>query len=119
MKIYISGPMTGIEDLNFPAFHFAEKVLKSVAQQFSTHIEVENPASWGLPAEPYEDCIKFAITKLMDNCKYVIALEGWENSKGANAEIAVAIALGIPVLSLEDVTSIFGEKNEQTTNESI
>jgi len=31
----------------------------------------------------------------------------------------VAIALGIPVLSLEDVTSIFGEKNEQTPNESI
>lgn len=90
MKVFISGPMTGHPEYNFPAFNQAAEML--TAQGY----EVVNPASLfsGLTSvPPWEECVKIAIVALM-GCDAIYALEGWEKSRGANIEIDLARKLG-------------------------
>lgn len=116
MKIYIAGPMRGIPNFNFPAFYAAEDRLRSEGH------DVFNPArrdndhygadiSAGNKTGCLEQAAKehgFDLRKtLAADLKYicedadsVALLPGWEKSKGANAERAVAIALGLEVIHL-------------------
>lgn len=76
---YISGPMTGIEDHNFPAFFAVEESL-----QKSNLYTVLNPARHppGLAYEQYM-AIDMAMVGVAD-C--LCLLPGWENSKGSVRE---------------------------------
>jgi len=90
IRIYISGPMTGIKNLNKETFAKAEKDLRQAGY------EVMNP--WLLDsyrpekmtwAERVRDDIK-----LMMICNAVAVLPGWLNSRGARLETDIAHALG-------------------------
>lgn len=97
MTIYISGPMTGIEDLNFPAFHDAAARLRGCS------LNVINPAEINPDATmSWEDCMRSDIKALCD-CDTIVMLPGWENSKGAHLELHIAHRLGIRVVSLRDL----------------
>ncbi|MCP4756388.1 MAG: DUF4406 domain-containing protein [Proteobacteria bacterium] len=89
MRIYISGPMTGLPEFNQPAFFKAEDLLVSAG-----HTPL-NPARSpkGLEYRHYMD-IAFAMVR---SAEAVFCLPGWENSKGATAEIAYAESLGLKV----------------------
>ena len=95
--IYISGPMTGLKDFNYPAFYEAELKLKEAGFNY-----VMNPARTSLPPkEPtWENYMKAAISKLM-MCQHVATLEGAYESKGAREEIRLANLVGIRVMPLE------------------
>ncbi len=84
--IFISGPMSGIEDFNHPAFFEAEKMLKEDG------FTVLNPARLplGLTDEAYMD-IGLAMVRASD---FVFSLRGYEQSDGSLAERALAIRLG-------------------------
>lgn len=94
MKIYICGPMTGIEDLNHPAFFKAEEQL--VAKGY----DVINPARMDeeLGLDPHAgvmepEFLKNAAQRDLEAviaCDAVAVLPDWEKSKGARAEVAVA-----------------------------
>lgn len=86
MRVYISGPMSGIADYNFPAFFAAEVELRDCGDT------VLNPARnpKGLEYNHYMD-IAMAMIRASDA---VCLLPGWENSKGAKAEVAYAESLG-------------------------
>lgn len=97
IRIYISGPMTGIPDLNKQAFEKAEKDLREAGY------EVLNP--WLLDsyrpkemtwAERVRDDIK-----LMMICNAVAVLPGWLNSRGARLETDVAHGLGWQIKPVE------------------
>jgi nucleoside 2-deoxyribosyltransferase len=91
--IYISGPMTGLPDLNFPAFHEAAKNLRAAGYQ------VVNPAEKneeGDPSMAWLDYMRLDIKMLMD-CDGIATLPGCEKSKGANVEIGIMVGLGLPV----------------------
>lgn len=91
--IYISGPMTGYPDLNFPAFNRAANALRAVG------FPVINPADFGVtPNETWAECLKRDIHVLV-SCQQVVTLDGWQQSKGARLECHVANELGIPVTS--------------------
>ena len=95
MKIYISGPMTGLPELNFPAFHAAAKKLRERGY------EVCNPAEnneEGNPDMQWIDYMRLDIKMLMD-CDGVATLPGWANSAGAQIEVDLAHKLGFPVRS--------------------
>jgi hypothetical protein len=97
MKLYISGPMTGMPELNFPAFHAAAKELRERGY------EVCNPAEKNEEANPdmqWIDYMRLDIKMLMD-CDGVAYLPGWENSRGAKIEIELALSLGLPVRPYE------------------
>ena len=90
--IYISGPMTGLPEFNFPAFHAAAKRLRADGN------EVRNPAEVGEePGLQWEDYMRKDLRLLCD-CDAIYLLPGWEKSKGAHLELHIAHRLGMEVL---------------------
>lgn len=90
-RIYISGPMTGLPDLNFPAFHAAAKALREIGY------EVVNPAEVNPDAEKaWQECMRDDIRALCD-CDAIALMDGWEASKGAHLELHIAHRLGMEV----------------------
>jgi hypothetical protein len=92
MKIYIAGPMTGIPEFNFPAFHAAAKRLRAEGHCAINPAEV-NPD----PATPWVDCMRKDIPKVLE-CEAIYLLPGWDKSKGALLEMHIAEALGMTVI---------------------
>lgn len=91
MRLYISGPMSGIEDHNFPDFRSAAGVLRSRGY------EVEDPSEKGvIEGWQWVDYMRYGIRKLMD-CDGIALLADWDASRGARLEVAVAVALDMPV----------------------
>jgi hypothetical protein len=91
MKLYIAGPMTGLPDLNFPAFHAQAAQLRAQGH------EVVNPAE--LNPDP---SIAWAVCMLRDleelsRCEGIVMLPGWEQSPGAQIERLWAGRLGLHV----------------------
>ena len=90
MKIYIAGPMTGYEDYNRAEFN------KAAAQMFIYNGDIMlNPAILpdGLSQREYMD-ICFAMIRAADA---IYLLKGYEESKGAMAELAYAEKLGLEI----------------------
>ena len=85
-KVYISGPMTGIENYNYPLFHAVEEYLKQLGHM------VINPARHpiGLEWSHYMGYARLDVKA----CDVVIMLPGYEASKGAVEEFKLATELG-------------------------
>lgn len=95
-RIYVSGPMTGLPDLNFPAFNLAATHLRDAG------FDVVNPAEFDQGPNPtWEACMRTDIKALMD-CDGVAFLPGWFSSRGAVVEIYNATALKMQVLSVDE-----------------
>lgn len=98
-RVYISGPMTGLPEYNFPAFFAMARKLK--ARGFS----VLNPAAW--PArETYEEYLRFDIDMMIRYADAVVFLDGWEKSRGARAEMAVARGLKLPIIFADQIDGV-------------
>ncbi len=93
-KIYISGPMTGYPEYNYPAFNAAENYL-----QIFGYDKIENPAK-NPKQQCWEDYMKVALAQML-TCDTVVILPGWDKSKGAREEIRIANLLKMPVITLE------------------
>jgi len=88
-RCYIAGPMTGIENLNFPAFHKAAASLRA-----SGH-EVVNPAEIVTdPTAKWEDCMRADLAQML-GCTHIALLPNWDKSRGAQLEAHIAHALGM------------------------
>lgn len=93
-RLYVSGPMTGFPDLNYPAFNRAAEQLRAAGY------EVTNPVDKDVPdTAPWLEHMRADI-KLMMDCDGVALLPGWQHSRGANVEINLAHGLGLPVHGL-------------------
>lgn len=91
MRIYISGPMTGVPEFNHPAFNEAARLLRKRGY------EVFSPTENGLPATAtWEEHMRADLAELM-TCTHVATLPGWAQSKGVRIEVKLAGLLGIPV----------------------
>lgn len=91
MRVYVAGPMTGLPDLNFPAFHAAAARLRSLGHQ------VVNPAEINVdPAKGWVECMKANIVELLP-CDAIVLLPGWQASRGASLEYDIAVQLGMQV----------------------
>ncbi len=90
-KIYIAGPMTGLPELNFPAFHAEAVWLRAMGHQ------VVNPAEINADlGAKWEDCMRADIAQLV-TCDGIHLLAGWERSRGAKLEHHIARELGLIV----------------------
>lgn len=86
-KVYVSGPMSGLKDDNFPAFNSAEVRLRAAG------FDVENPAQKGIiEGWTWEDYLRYDIRVLMD-CQAIYLLNGWRRSQGASLEMHIAAKL--------------------------
>lgn len=97
MRVYISGPMTGLPDLNFPAFREAARRLRSLG------FEVVNPAELNPdPTTPWAQCMRADIKALCD-CDVIALLPGWEKSKGAHLELQIAHRLELEIKTIKEL----------------
>lgn len=89
-RLYISGQMSGIPELNFPLFN------KVAADFRSMGYDVVNPAELdaGLTTETREYYMRRDLA-LVPMCDVLVHLEGWEKSRGAKAENFVACECGL------------------------
>lgn len=92
MKIYISGPMTGIEDLNYPAFNKADELLKRQGYDTFNPAKINGKDDWD-----WQDYMKPCI-KAIPDCTHILLLAGWEDSRGAKIELNIARTLGLEVI---------------------
>jgi len=88
-KIYIAGPMGGLPDLNFPAFHQAAEKLRRWG-----HF-VFNPAEHDQGS--YRANLQIDLSWICGEAQAIFMLAGWEKSPGARAEHALAVALGLDI----------------------
>ena len=90
-RIYIAGAMSGLPELNYPAFHAAAKALRDLGYA------VENPAENPVPpCESWEAYMRMALAQLV-RCDEIHMLRGWSKSRGAKIEHQLAIDLGMLV----------------------
>lgn len=111
MDVYLAGKMRGLPEFNFPAF------IKGADRLRARGYRVFNPADRDIEAgfDPsgmtgFEDLQKsdFSLREALaadvafisERAEAVVLLPGWETSKGAQAEVALARALDLPVIPL-------------------
>jgi hypothetical protein len=94
--IYISGPMTGYPEFNYPAFQNATQQLRELGYTVISPHEIE------VPEKTWESFMRSDIKALMD-CHKVVTLPGWENSRGARIEVNLAKELGMRVVDIESL----------------
>ena len=100
MLIYISGPITGHQDLNRPAFTDAARLLTEAGHEPVNPHDVKLDHTPTDPEELWRAYMRADLV-LMLGCDGVALLDGWCDSRGARIERKLALDLGKPVRPLE------------------
>ena len=105
MRIYLSGPITGIENYHLN-FLKAENQVRDIFKDD----EVINPMWMGnmLSGGSHEEYMTLCFT-LVGMADKMVMLEGWQQSKGACMERSLAEEMGIDVLELGASGEIKGQ----------
>jgi hypothetical protein len=101
-KVYLSGPMTGYTDYNYPAFQDAEDKLK---QKGFTNICNPIHNFEGRIDMPRHEYMRVDLSNVL-RCDAVVVLPGWEDSIGARAEVLIAQEIDIPVVELDTLLPV-------------
>lgn len=94
-KVYISGPITGVDFGNRFAFSCARSALELCGYEVidPSEVQLDDEATWS-------DYMR-ADLKLLLDCDYIYMLDGWEDSKGARIERELAENLRIEEIDLD------------------
>lgn len=114
---YLSGPMTGIPQFNFPRFKEVAQKLRDQGYNIISPAELDDPdteaaamaSTDGAPGsgsangESYEDFLgRDLIICSLPTCVGMICMEGWHNSRGARGESWVIAYLKKEMLEYDD-----------------
>jgi hypothetical protein len=101
-RAYLSGPMTGIDAWNFPAFHAAAAKLRAEGYEVISPAELDEAEDVPLGSRPWADYLRRDLVAMLEGgCTVIALLPGYESSKGAMLELHVAAALGFEVIYLK------------------
>lgn len=95
MRWYLSGPMTGLPDLNRSAFHRVAASVRAAGH------DALNPAELCPSGITWKAAMRIDLAALK-TAQGVICLPGWERSRGARIEVCVARRRGLPVWTFGD-----------------
>jgi hypothetical protein len=96
MRLYLAGPMRGKPDLNFPAFRAAAAKLREAG-----HFVFDPSES--LPGDAsIRECMATDLSWIALHAEGIALLPGWDHSRGAKAELALAHAIGLHVMLVSD-----------------
>ena len=102
MRWYLSGPMSGHPEHNYPMFARAADHLRREGYDILSPHEINvNPAG---NLEKRYDCLRNDIHALCEDCQGILLLRGWTSSAGALLELQVALGLGLDVAYYDTVT---------------
>lgn len=127
---YIAGPMRGIAYFNFPAFDAATIEVEALGYTPISPADLDRDAGFDfskLPADTDLESIGFSLLDAIDRdvdalkeCDAIYMLQGWEKSKGARAEFALAEWMGLDVIHqqpedvlVEALRITLGDRNAQ------
>lgn len=97
MRIYVIGPVTGIEDDNRPAFMEARgRLMRAGYQPEVPHQFIKRGTPW---REAMETSLRHIVN---DRPAGIACLNEWQGSKGACVEETVARLHGIPVKTVDE-----------------
>lgn len=119
MKVYLAGPMRGYPQFNQAAFIAGAETLRAAGHEVWSPYEdnlshgLDTSGMNGDQAEaervrPLRECLAGDLSWICLHADAVAVLPGWEASLGANAEVAAARALGIPVHELAELARSAG-----------
>lgn len=104
-KVFLSGPMTGMPDLNREAFAEAEQLVRALGA-----IEVFDPTrAWGHSDRTRDWYVRNDLNRLtgsdwsQPHFDAIVMLDNWHDSRGAALEHDVAVDSGIAVVSIREV----------------
>jgi 1-acyl-sn-glycerol-3-phosphate acyltransferase len=100
MIIYVAGPMTGLPEYNYPAFHHAADELKQAGYIVLNPADNEELNTSG-QTQSWNWYIRHALRMLLD-ADGLALLPEWENSRGAQLEVHLAHAIGMPARAVDD-----------------
>jgi uncharacterized protein DUF4406 len=112
MRIYISGPMTGYLNYNWPAFEEAAEYYRNKGWEVVSPTEIDEEMGtviverlldgtvWEVKAAPGFDYDAVLANDLeaVAKCDAIYLLPKWEFSNGARLELATALDLGLEVI---------------------
>ena len=104
LTLYLSGPMSGIPDFNYPLFTDAAAHLRRLGFDVISPHELDSEAGVDLDAFTEADR-RAALARdvaAVTRADGVAVLPGWEQSSGARAELALAVAIPIPARTVEE-----------------
>lgn len=91
-KIYLAGPMSGIEGYNLKGFNMFAKHLREQG------LDIVNPAELAVDdgtvagSHPWEYYVKYDLKFLLE-CNSMILIPGWRDSRGVRLELTIAATL--------------------------
>lgn len=97
MRIYLSGPMTGHPDWNYPAFHAAAERLRKLGHTVYNPADSAKSTEHTSRAEFLRDDLKLLAGSDWPPAEGICLLPGWERSAGSRMELHVALELGLVV----------------------
>lgn len=111
-KVYLSGPMTGYPQDNFPAFEAAAAALRQRGYDVVSPAEMDSPDELAVLHDQenygpqYQEFLDRDLALIRDpavGIEALVLLPGFADSNGARREMAAAMARGLGLLLLEDV----------------
>jgi hypothetical protein len=119
MKIYLAGPMRGYKDFNFPAFFAAAEKLRADghtvfnpaerdtkewgSERLASATGSEEEVSKNLGMEGLtlaRHCFLEDTRWICTQADAIAVLPGWKTSRGAIAERALGVAIGLEIIEL-------------------
>lgn len=116
LKVYLAGPMRGLPEFNFPAFHAAAATLRDMGYEVFSPAE-QDEKRWGADATAgirderslderlglpsggaLRRCLSDDFNYIVNEAEGIAFLKGWERSSGALAEYMAARAIGLSML---------------------
>ena len=96
--LYIAGPMSGIEEYNYPAFRAAADDLRAAGYEVLNPVDIDHDDTEP-GAQPWEWYMRRTLKMLLD-ADAVAVLPGWAMSRGADIEVNLATSIGMPYQSV-------------------
>ena len=99
-KIYIAGPMRGLPDFNYPTFNQYAQAHRNVGWDVANPVEIG--ADYGTPEQIDADpallaAVMAAELHALETCDAIYLLNGWQDSEGAQKELATAISYRLKI----------------------
>ena len=112
MRVYIAGPMRGVDDFNRPAFDDAEALLRDLGHDVVNPCRLDEELGFFFKSD---EEVTLDIAALY-TCDRIAMLPGWEGSRGASLERQAARYVSIPAIKITTTQLEAGNAKRTSTH---